>query len=149
MEFINLKKCKQKIIQNKYSQITLNFYYFISGLLIIIMYFPDESKSNLNYFTYLIPIIGFIISYYVHNKKINFFKTIIPIFVVITIRYLIYISIIFSLLVFLNYQVFDQSTDGFIFDLIGFFIEIIIWLNILTNFLSVQKNSIIFNQVEK
>ena len=113
------------------------------------MYFPDESESNLNYFTYLIPIIGFIISYYVHNKKLNFFKTIIPIFVVITIRYLIYISIIFSLLMFLNYQVFDQSTDGFSFDLIAFFIEIVVWLNILTNFLSVQKNSIIFNQVEK
>ena len=148
MEFINLKKCKQKIIQNKYSQITLKFYYFFFGLILVFSYYPDESTSTLNYFTGSIPIFGFIISYYIHDKRINFFKTITPIIIVINIRYYIYFIIIFLLFIFLNYKVFDQSLEGFSFDLIDFFAEIIIWFNILINFFSVQKNSIIFNQVE-
>tara|TARA_B100000212_G_C27356209_1_gene526016 strand:- start:440 stop:886 length:447 start_codon:yes stop_codon:yes gene_type:complete len=148
MEFINLKKCKQKIIQNKYSQITLKFYYFFFGLILVFLYFPDESISTLNYFAGSIPIFGFIISYYIHDKRINFFKTITPIILVIYTRYLIYIAIFFLLFIFLNYKVFDQSFEGFSIDLIDFFAEIIIWFNILINFVSVQKNSIIFNQVE-
>ena len=141
MEFINLKKCKQKIIQNKYSQITLTFYYFISGLILII-YFADYD------FATIITILGFIITYYLRDKKFNFFKTLIPIYTVIYIRHFLFIVIIYSSLLFLNYQVFDQALEGSDYDLFFDFYEIIPWFNILINFISVQKNSIIFNQVE-
>ena len=149
MEFINLKKCKQKIIQNKYNNITLNFYYFIAGLLLLLISYPsDESTNNFPPITILLNLFGFLISYLIHDKKNNFYKTIFPIFVVIYIRYLMYYSVFFLLLIFFNYQVFDSSINDFIIGIVDFFVTIIIWLNILMNFHSVQKNSNIFNKLK-
>jgi len=120
----------------------------ISGLLLVPIFLPDEANSNLINCTNFLTIFGFIFSYLIQDRKSKFFKTLLPIYVVINLRYLIYVSIIFLLFMFFNYKFFDQSLDGFFYDLTLFCIEIIIWLNILMNFLSVQKNSIKFNQVK-
>ena len=146
MTIFDLKKTKRRILLNKISPFK-NKLFLVGGVLLISAYlisFLLEKENKLEEFIiFFSQLITVAICYFINEGKKGFWKRFMPLFVVIYLRYFFFLLTIVLFLGFFNYELIDES-----FSLFEIFIEMILCINILVNFASINKNYFLLNKIK-
>ena len=149
MTILDLKKTKRRILLNQISTLK-NKLFVVSGALLIIAYsisflFQLLLEENIleEFIIFFLNIITVAICYLINEGKKGFWKRFMPLYVVIQLRYFFFLFVIGFFLIFFNYEIINES-----FALFEIFIEMMIFINIMLNFVSINKNYFLINKIK-
>ena len=149
MTILDLKKTKRRILLNQISTLK-NKLFVVSGALLIIAYsiiflFQLLVEENIleEFIIFFLNIITVAICYLINEGKKGFWKRFMPLYVVIKLRYFFFFFVISFFLIFFNYEIVNES-----FALFEIFIEMMIFINIMLNFVSINKNYFLINKIK-
>ncbi len=146
MTILDLKKTKRRILLNQISPLK-NKLFLVSGALLISAYLiifllAKENKLE-EFIIFFLNIITVAICYLINEGKKGFWKRFMPLYVVIELRYLFVVFVIALFLGFFNYELINELSALF-----EIFIEMMIFINIMLNFVSINKNYFLINKIE-
>ena len=147
MFVFNLKKTKRKILFDQISNFQ-NKLIFLTGSLItltyLIVFFIEEKNIFETVFIFL-KIFTLLICYLLNEGKSGFWKRFMPLYVLIHLRYLLFAFVFGFFSVFFDYEI----LNGFLFEsFFGIFLEMMIFINILVNFASINKNYFFIHKIK-
>tara|TARA_A100001035_G_C27628053_1_gene428663 strand:+ start:117 stop:563 length:447 start_codon:yes stop_codon:yes gene_type:complete len=147
MSVFNLKKTKRKILLDQISTFQ-NKLLVLTGSLITLIYLIDffiDEKNILNTVLIFLKIITFIICYLLNEGKSGFWKRFMPLYVLIHLRYLFFAFMVGFFSAFFDYEI----LNGFLFEsFFEIFLEMMILINIMVNFASINKNYFLINKIK-
>ena len=147
MSIFNLKKTKRKILLDQISTFQ-NKLLILTGSLITLTYlitFFMEEKNIFATVIFFLKIITLLICYLLNEGKSGFWKRLMPLYVLIHLRYLFFAFVFGLFSAFFNYQILNDYLFESFFEI---FLEMMIFINILVNFESINKNYFLINKIK-